>query len=118
MKTDLKNYFPANKNQFMATEFEDAVNNSTLLYSLRNLTFSKNVPQENTMQALEKSLHVCYLVGINSKHHFKKIYVFDVKTQTLYIDWMMSKKGFNLMVMQTPLLNKEMALWLWELANL
>jgi hypothetical protein len=30
----------------------------------------------------------------------------------------MTKKGLNLMVMQTPSMNEKMARWLWELAYL
>ena len=49
---------------------------------------------------------------------FKKIYVYDPEISTMHIDWRMTKKGLNLMVMQTPSIHEKMARWLWELAEL
>jgi hypothetical protein len=99
-------------------DFEEAIHYSKLHYSLRHLTFTADISPENILEALQKSLQICQLAGIESKHHFKKIYVYDASLKTLHIDWRMSKKGFNLMVMQFPLLNQKKALWLWELAGL
>ncbi len=99
-------------------DFEEAIYDSKLHYSLRHLTFAESISPENILEALQQSLQICQLAGIESKHHFKKIYVYDADLNTLQIDWRMSKKGFNLMVMQFPLLNQEKAIWLWELASL
>ncbi len=63
-------------------------------------------------------MQVCCLAGINSLHHFKKVYVYDTENSHVQIDWRMTKKGLNLMVMQTPSLNEQMARWLWKLADL
>jgi hypothetical protein len=45
------------------------------------------------------------------------MYVFDGNTGALHIDWRMSKKGLNVMMMQIPALNEKIAQWLWELAK-
>ncbi len=109
----------SNKYRAASSDFEEALYDSMFHYSLRHLAFTGNISNERILDTLQKVLQVCYLAGINSKHHFKQIYVFDAtNTGTLYVDWLMSKKGFNLMVMQTPSLNEEMARWLWELADL
>lgn len=100
----------------MFNELEDAYYNSMLHYSLQHLSLLGDITPEKTMEALQKSLQICYLAGINSKHHFKEVYLFDVKTGTLTIDWRMSKIGFNLMIIQIPLLNEKLALWLWKLS--
>ena len=107
----------ANKYKAAVADFEEALYDSMLLYSLRHLAFTGRVPNQSMLDTLQKALQVCYLAGINSKQHFKQIYVFDAGTGQLYIDWLMSKKGFNLMVMQSPALNQDMARWLWELAE-
>jgi hypothetical protein len=98
-------------------DFEEAIYNSKLHYSLLHLAFVESISPENILEALQKSLHICQLAGIETKHHFKKIYVYDLENNAMHIDWRMSKKGFNLMVMQFPSLNKEKALWLWKLAE-
>jgi hypothetical protein len=98
-------------------DFEEAIYNSKLHYSLLHLAFVESISPENILEALQKSLQICQLAGIETKHHFKKIYVYDLENNAMHIDWRMSKKGFNLMVMQFPSLNKEKALWLWKLAE-
>ena len=107
--------YSSNNHHHFSRDFEEAFHDSKLQYSLRHLTFTGDVSQENLMDALEKSIQVCIFLGINSKHHFKKIYVSDQINQTIQVDWLMSKKGFNLM--QIPSLNEEMAKWLWTLAE-
>ncbi len=118
MKTTKITRYTSNEEQITLSEFEEAFYNSLRQYSLRHLTFAEDVTHENILEALKKSLQVCHLAGINSRHHFKKIYIYDAEISTMHIDWQMSKRGFNLMVMQIPSLNEKKARWLWELANL
>lgn len=107
----------ANTYKAAVANFEEAIYDSMLLYSLRHLAFTGHTPTQSMLDTLQKALQICALAGINSKQHFKQIYVFDANTGTLYVDWLMSKKGFNLMVMQSPTINPDMARWLWELAE-
>ena len=118
MKTNLVAHSSLSKHWFVVSEFVEAVHNSKLIYSLNHLITIQNISQEDAMEALQKSLQVCYLIDVNSKHHFKQIFVFDATTKTLYVDWLMSKKGFNLIVTQLSSLNKNTAHWLWELTRL
>lgn len=99
-------------------DFEEAIDNSKLNYSLGHLTFAEDDSTNTIADALKKSLQICKLAGIESSRHFKKIYVYDLEKQTIYIDWRMSQEGFNLMIMQLPKLNKKTALWIWKLAGL
>ena len=115
---DTLSLYSSTKVQLSVSEFEDAFYNTKRRYSLRHLVFSGDVSQENIMVALQKSIQICNLASINSRHHFKKIYVYDAALTTLCIDWRMSKKGFNLMIMQLPSLNEKIARWLWELTDL
>lgn len=99
-------------------EFEEALRHSLRRYSVRHLVRIGIVSQKHVLEALEKSMQVCSLAGINIDHHFEKIYLFDAATGTTYTDWLMTKKGFNLMIMQYPVLNEQIALWLCELSEL
>jgi hypothetical protein len=105
------------KYQFDSLGLEDVFYNSKLTYSIRQLSVLDGYSTELIVEAFQKSLRVCYLLGINSNHHFKKVYVYDTKMGVLQIDWLMSRNGFNLMVMQMPSLNEKMARWLWALSN-
>lgn len=118
MKTNEITLFTLRRNPFMMNEFEEALQNSMRKYSLRQLNFMEDISEEQITEALQKSIQVCRLAGINSLQHFKKIYVYDPEISTMHIDWRMTKRGVNLMVMQTPSMNEKMARWLWELANL
>ena len=110
--------YPSCRHQFASWGLEDAFYNSKLTYSIRQLSFADGFSTELIMEAFQKSLQICYLLGINSKHHFKKVYVYDAQMGCLQIDWLMSKNGFNLMVMQMPSINEKMARWLWALSEL
>jgi hypothetical protein len=118
MKNEKVDVFSLRRNPFMLNDFEEALQNSMRRYSLRNLNFMKDISEEQILEALQKSILVCRLAGVNSVQHFKKIYVYHPELSTMQIDWRMTKKGMNLMVMQTPSLNEKLANWLWELADL
>jgi hypothetical protein len=97
-------------------DFEEAYYDSNLKYSLRHIALIENISEVESTRALQKSLQTCHLVGIESTHHFKKIYIYDEAIHSIYIDWIMSQKGFNLMVMQFRSMSEKKARWLWELA--
>jgi hypothetical protein len=118
MKNEEIAVFPLRNNLFVMNEFEEALQNSLRKYSLRNLNFLDDISEEQILEALQKSMQVCHLAGINSVQHFKKIYVYDPEISAIKIDWQMTKKGLNLMIMQTPSVNQKLARWLWELADL
>jgi len=116
MKTDYITIYASNEDQ--SVEFEEALHNSLRQYSLLHLPFIEEISQENILEALQKSLQVCQLAGINSKQHFKKIYIYDDVVKSIHIDWKMSKRVVNLMATQIPTQNEKTARWLWELADL
>lgn len=116
MKTDYITIYVSNEDQ--SIEFEEALHNSLRQYSLLHLPFIEEISQENILEALQKSLQVCQLAGINSKQHFKKIYIYDDVVKSIHIDWKMSKRAVNLMATQIPTQNEKTARWLWELADL
>jgi hypothetical protein len=118
MKNDEIAVFSLRQNPFMMNDFEEALQNSMRRYSLRQLNFMEDISEEQVLEALQKSMQVCRLAGVNSVQHFKKIYVYDPEMSSMQIDWRMTKKGLNLMVMQTPSMNEKLARWLWELADL
>ena len=117
MKNDEISVFPTQNNHFKMDEFEEALQDSSRRYSLRQLNFLEDISEEQIFEALQKSMKVCHLAGINSVLHFKKIYVYNPEISAIQIDWRLSKNGLNLMIMQTPSLNERMARWLWELAD-
>jgi len=117
METGLIVHYSSSIHHPSSDRFEEAFHHSQLRYSLRYLAMIGNVSTENITEALQKSLNVCRLAGINSRHHFKKNYVFDATAEVMHVDWLMSKTGFNLMVVHIPLVNERLALWLWELAH-
>jgi hypothetical protein len=107
------NYYSA-----VLKDFEEAICYATLKYSLRHLALIENISEDDSIETLKKSLQICQLAGIETKYHFKEIYVYDAVVHSLQRDWQMSQKGFNLLVMQFPVLNEKKARWLWALANL
>lgn len=117
MNTVTINLYPAYKHQFDSWSIEDNFYHWGLKYSLRHIRDIDSLMPEMIFDALQKSMRICYLLGINSKFHFKKVYVYDAIMGTLQIDWLMSRNGFNLLIMQLPSINENMAKWLWRLSD-
>jgi len=59
MKAHLIIHPSSNKHKVALIEFEEALYNSMLHYSLRHLAFTGNVSQENISDALQKVLQIC-----------------------------------------------------------
>jgi hypothetical protein len=117
MKIKTSSVFFPNSQPFSNQDTEEAFYYSIRKFSLIKIPNKKRISQEKLMEALEKSLRICQMAGINSKQHYKKIYVYNPEIQTIHIDWRMSKRGFNLMLMQMSSENEKMAKWLWELSD-
>lgn len=117
MKRNQITHYYQNKNQLALYDFEEMMHDVKLIYSLNQLSFLRYVADENIIEALQKSLMTCHLVGENSKRHFKQIYVFDDCQGVMHIDWLISKKGINLMIMQMKTIDKNRASWLWKMAD-
>jgi len=117
MKKNYSNQYGIVEYSVPSNRFEEIFYHSKLIYSLKHLAYIEDLSESQILEALDKSLMVCYLTGINMAHHFKRIYVFDVKTNLLQSDWIMSKSGLNLMIIQMPGLNMNKAKWIWKLAE-
>lgn len=117
MKTQSENLYPANRFQFSSFQFDDNFYNALLKYSLRHLAFMGNISKETMLEALKKAIEICCLAGINTNQHFKQVYVYNEYAGTMHSDCLMSKSGFNLMLMQISSANEKLALWLWKLSE-
>ena len=108
--------YSADQSPYVIAEFEEVLRHSALCYSMRHLIQAGISSQESFDAALVKSMEICNYAGINIAHHFKQIFVCDMAAGTMYTDWIMSKKGFKLVLMQYPQVNEQIAHWIWEMA--
>ncbi|MCP9769875.1 hypothetical protein EGI22_18375 [Lacihabitans sp. LS3-19] len=113
---DITLYF-SNPQAKVIENFEEAFFDVNRKYSLHQVPLVRGLSEESLTQALQDCLKVCQLAGINSKHHFCKIYIYDEQTNSLLIEWKMTQKGLNLLLMQMPLLNENIAKCYWEMAE-
>ncbi len=97
-------------------ELEEALRNSSFRYSLRQLNALGVGSSADLGSALQQAMHVCALGGFWGADHFKPVYVVDAETGETRVDWLMSKMGFNLTIMQLPV-SENTARWLCELAD-
>jgi hypothetical protein len=98
-------------------ELKESILHSKLKYSSIDLQLIQEMSDDEIEESIKNAIAICNLVGVESKFHFKKIYVFDLNHNSINIDWRMSKKGFNLVIMQIQKLNQKNAIWLWQLAD-
>ena len=109
--------YSLDQSPFVIAEFEEAMKHSALSYSMRHLILAGVASEENFDQMLSRSMKVCQLAGIRVSDHFRQIFVFDHETGGTYFDWLMTREGFKLMLMQNPGLNVRLAHYLGELAQ-
>jgi len=98
-------------------KWKDSFYESKLLYSLHHLTFVGDISNESIMEALQRSISICNSAGVDTRRHYKQIYIYDSVNSVLKIDWLMSKTGFNLMIFQIPTINPKISKWIWKLAD-
>jgi len=103
--------------KYGSSEFEDAIYDHLMHYSLAALTKANFISFEKITQIVQQCKIVCSLAGVNSKHHFKQIYIYDELNGTLCCDWRMSEVGLKLLRIYTPYLNENMAKGMWKIAT-
>jgi hypothetical protein len=99
------------------TALKESILHSNLKYSSVDLQLILEISDYEIDNALSNAIAICHLAGIESSFHFKQIFVFDIDFNTINIHWKMSKKGFNLVVMQLQKRNQKNAVWLWQLTD-
>ncbi len=97
-------------------EFDEALRYQDLRYQLRHLWQAGFSPADNIQQALQRAIEVCRMANINPREHFRPLYVFDSVTGNVSVDWMMSKRGFTLLMLQLPA-TEQTASWWWQLSD-
>lgn len=98
-------------------DLKESILLANLKYAKIDLQLILELSDDEIENSIKNAISICHLVGIDSKYHFKKIYVFDVDYGIINIDWRMSKKGFNLVIMQFQKITPKNATWLWQLAD-
>lgn len=118
METNEIMILSSNYNPISMNDFEEIFLASMRRYSMRHLPLTHEVSMDSILESVQKSLQVCQMAGIDGTHHFKKVFVYNADVQSVQIDWQMTKKGLNLMAMNTPEINQSMARWLCQMADL
>ncbi|MDQ5930181.1 MAG: hypothetical protein QG594_1968 [Bacteroidota bacterium] len=96
---------------------KESIINTGFCYSIADLLLIQDLYDFEIDEAIKEAQEICLLVGIKSQFHFKKIYVFDLDKKNIKTDWKMSKKGFDLVVLQFQKINQKRAIWLWHLGK-
>lgn len=109
---------------YSTENYLDFLNNLKESFLLANLKYSSydlqlilELSEDEIENSIKNAIAICQFVGIDSTLHFKEFFVFDVDFNTINSNWRMSKKGFNLVIMQFQKLNQKNAIWLWRLAD-
>jgi hypothetical protein len=99
-------------------DFEETLQGSMLVYSMRHLVSAGITSRESFGTALGRAKQVCSYAGIDTAYHFRQVYVYDAEAASIDTDWWMSRQGFKLIIMQYPHINERLARWLWELSDI
>lgn len=92
--------YPLSENE-MNRLFEEAIYDSGLKYTCKNL-FTAGVENEaELVMAIIKSIQVVRQSGLTPQHHFKHLFVTSIETGKTFNDWRMSRMGFLLVLMHS-----------------
>jgi hypothetical protein len=100
-------------------ELEDFLEATQLIqfkFNSRHLIMAGLHPDE-IQDAINRAMKVCTMNSIDTTDHFRVLYVFNKEKGDLYGDWQMTREGFMLVVMNTPVTNTDIARWQWKLIN-
>ncbi len=89
----------------------------SLPYSLFDLQVFHNINSDEIYETMLRAIEICDLMEVDSRFHFKKVYIFNIDKNVINIDWQISKKGLNLVMMHLKSRNKKNAMWMWQLAD-
>jgi hypothetical protein len=95
-------------------DFTEMVHQLQLKYSTGNLALA-GLKADEVSCAVSRAMRICRLNDIDTRDHFRSLYIFDGKSGTVFCDWRMSRQGFMLALMNAPNCNPAIAYWQWEL---
>jgi hypothetical protein len=97
-------------------DFVEATHRIQFRYNSRHLIMAGLHPDE-IYEAIVRAMKVCTINHVDTTDHFRILYVFNHEKGGLYTDWQMTREGFMLVVINTPVSNDAIAQWQWNLVN-
>jgi hypothetical protein len=68
-------------------------------------------------ESISRAMNVCTINNVDTKDHFRVLYLFNTEKEGLYSEWQMTREGFMLVVLNTPVINSSIARWQWKIIN-
>src|SRR5687767_8061170 len=103
-------------NQPELDDFTDIVQSMQFKYNTAHLSLA-GLDHDDITTAVTRAMRVCRLNGIETREHFRSLYVFDKLHGGTYCDWRMTREGFMLAIMNAPTLNESLANCQWEIIH-
>lgn len=97
-------------------EFEELVHSLEFRYSSRHLLIA-GIEVAEMPETIARAMRACKNAGIETRDHFRSLYIVDEKTSGVFRDWRLTRQGFALCIMSAAGVNKTIACCQWELAN-
>ena len=86
----------------MMADFEELIHQSMMEYSMLDLIQQGLTSEEEFLDALKKVIRISQHGGFHLTHHFTRVYAYDPATGSLYVDWLMSRRGLKMIILQYP----------------
>jgi hypothetical protein len=69
----------------------------TLSYAIvQPIYIGRNETETDMNEALLKTVHTLRLANLDTNHYLKRIYITEIESGKVYLDWLMNKLGFSL----------------------
>jgi hypothetical protein len=97
-------------------DFIEAIQLIQFQFNSRHLIMAGLHPDE-IQDAINRAMKVCTINHVDTTDHFRVLYLFNNEKGGIYSDWQMTREGFMLVVLNTPVTNSTIARWQWKLIN-
>jgi hypothetical protein len=99
------------------SRFQEAVNDFELRYCTADL-YRAGIETETDMnEALLKTVHTLRLANLDTNHYLKRIYITEIESGKVYLDWRMNKLVFFFVILNSECQNRIILHWKKKILN-
>jgi hypothetical protein len=100
------------------SRFQDIVNDSELCYRTVDLYKAGIETEADLNEALLKTIHMLSMANLDTTHFLKRIYVTEIESGKIYLDWKMNKLAFFFAILNAESQNPLILQWKKEIINM
>jgi hypothetical protein len=102
----------------MISRFQDVVNDCELCYRKVDLYKAGVETEADLNEALLKTIRILRMANLDTTHYVKRIYVTEIESGRIHLDWKMNKLAFFFTILNTENQNPLILQWKKKIINM